>query len=234
MARTTAHPIRWVKLILLRPERARNPLMTLRFTSSSFAGTLRKLVAVGTVEARLHVAHNRRAGPAYRIAEIDRNGGRLDCRRRSRSRRVNVARRHGKHVISFGWRPVRRCDSADRRRRRGGSSNRGGGCRIVGKELPPLITYRVGVPHELLVHLLDEPGVCTEVGPCSPGLICWRCHVRQGNQARPIAPGTAPNNPSDSSMPPPPEPRTEVLKCAARIVNGLSLRHVVRTIAPSS
>src|SRR3954468_14129159 len=40
--------MRWVKLTLPRPEREREPLMTLRLTSSSLAGTLRKLVAVGT------------------------------------------------------------------------------------------------------------------------------------------------------------------------------------------
>src|SRR3954468_21999539 len=40
--------MRWVKLTLPRPEREREPLMTLRLTSSSLAGTFRKLVAVGT------------------------------------------------------------------------------------------------------------------------------------------------------------------------------------------
>ena len=47
-ARTIAYPMRWVKLTLPWPDRARYPLTTLRLTSSSLAGTLRKLVAVGT------------------------------------------------------------------------------------------------------------------------------------------------------------------------------------------
>ena len=42
--------------------------MTLRLTSSSLAGTLRKLVAVGTVEAALHVGGDRGAGAADRLA----------------------------------------------------------------------------------------------------------------------------------------------------------------------
>src|SRR6056297_3720399 len=56
IARTTAQPIRWVKLTLPWPERKRKPLITLRLTSSSLAGTLRKLVAVGTVRLRSMLA----------------------------------------------------------------------------------------------------------------------------------------------------------------------------------
>ena len=52
MARTMAKPMRWVKLTLPCPVRLRYPLMTWRLTSSSLAGTLRKLVAVGTVRLR--------------------------------------------------------------------------------------------------------------------------------------------------------------------------------------
>jgi hypothetical protein len=52
IARTMAHPMRWVKLTLPWPLRDRYPLMTLRLTSSSLAGTLRKLVAVGTPRLR--------------------------------------------------------------------------------------------------------------------------------------------------------------------------------------
>src|SRR6056297_688324 len=51
-----AYPIRWVKLIFVCPERDRKPLITLRLTSSSLAGTLRKLVAVGTVRLRSMLA----------------------------------------------------------------------------------------------------------------------------------------------------------------------------------
>ena len=65
MARTIAQPMRWVKLILVWPERALKPLMTLRLTSSSLAGTLRKLVAVGT--ARLASMLRAMAAPAPRI-----------------------------------------------------------------------------------------------------------------------------------------------------------------------
>ena len=48
MARTTAKPMMWVKLTLPPRVRPRYPLMIRRLTSSSFAGTSRKLVAVGT------------------------------------------------------------------------------------------------------------------------------------------------------------------------------------------
>ena len=60
--------MRWVKLTLPSPVRSRKPLITLRLTSSSLAGTLRKLVAVGTVEAALHVGGDGRAGAPDRLA----------------------------------------------------------------------------------------------------------------------------------------------------------------------
>src|SRR5690348_3526553 len=47
-ARTTAYPIRWVKLTLPPRPRARWLLITIRLSASSFAGTARTLVAVGT------------------------------------------------------------------------------------------------------------------------------------------------------------------------------------------
>src|SRR3954464_13678069 len=48
--------MRWVKETLPSPLRWRYPLITLRLTSSSLAGTLRKLVAVGTVRLRAMLA----------------------------------------------------------------------------------------------------------------------------------------------------------------------------------
>src|SRR5215203_1564863 len=48
--------MRCVNETLPRPLRWRYPLMTLRLTSSSFAGTLRKLVAVGTPRLRSMLA----------------------------------------------------------------------------------------------------------------------------------------------------------------------------------
>src|SRR4051812_16965859 len=48
--------MRWVKETLPSPLRCRYPLITLRLTSSSLAGTLRKLVAVGTVRLRAMLA----------------------------------------------------------------------------------------------------------------------------------------------------------------------------------
>ncbi len=48
--------MRWVKLTLPCPVRLRYPLITDRFTSSSFAGMLRKLVAVGTDRLRSMLA----------------------------------------------------------------------------------------------------------------------------------------------------------------------------------
>src|SRR3954451_10101309 len=47
-ARTMAYPIRWVKLTLPPRVRPRYPLMILRLTSRSLAGTSRNEVAVGT------------------------------------------------------------------------------------------------------------------------------------------------------------------------------------------
>src|SRR5829696_4863488 len=57
--------MRCVKETLPSPLRWRYPLMTLRLTSSSLAGTLRKLVAVGTVRLRAMLAAI--AAPAPRI-----------------------------------------------------------------------------------------------------------------------------------------------------------------------
>src|SRR3954470_17688693 len=57
--------MRWVKLIFPAPERPRKPLMIFRLTSSSLAGTSRKLVAVGTVRLRSMLAAI--AAPAPRI-----------------------------------------------------------------------------------------------------------------------------------------------------------------------
>src|SRR6478736_2065078 len=57
--------MRWVKLTLPPPLRPRNPLTTRRLTSKSLAGTLRKLVAVGTVRLRSMLATT--AAPAPRI-----------------------------------------------------------------------------------------------------------------------------------------------------------------------
>src|SRR5690349_948423 len=71
--------MRWVKLTLPPPLRPRNPLMTRRLTSSSLAGTLRKLVAVGT--ARLRSMFATTAAPAPRLgspgspAGVEASGG---------------------------------------------------------------------------------------------------------------------------------------------------------------
>src|SRR6476620_11275876 len=51
-ARTSAYPIRCVKLTLPPRERARWLLITMRLSASSLAGTARTLVAVGTVSER--------------------------------------------------------------------------------------------------------------------------------------------------------------------------------------
>src|SRR5690606_37175903 len=47
-ARTTAQPMRWVKLTFPPRPRARWLLITMRLSESSLAGTARTLVAVGT------------------------------------------------------------------------------------------------------------------------------------------------------------------------------------------
>ena len=48
--------------------------MTLRLTSSSLAGTSRKLVAVGHGQAALHVGHDHGAGAADGLAGVGRRG----------------------------------------------------------------------------------------------------------------------------------------------------------------
>src|SRR6188472_675766 len=57
--------MRWVKLIFPAPDRPRKPLMIFRLTSSSLAGTSRKLVAVGTPRLRSMLATI--SAPAPRI-----------------------------------------------------------------------------------------------------------------------------------------------------------------------
>ena len=56
-ALTSAYPMRWVKLTLPPRPRARWLLITMRLSTSSFAGTARTLVAVGT-QRRVHVLHD--------------------------------------------------------------------------------------------------------------------------------------------------------------------------------
>ena len=63
IARTTAYPIRWVKLVLLPRVRCRYELMMARLTSSRRAGTSRKLVAVGTPRLASMLATMRAAAP---------------------------------------------------------------------------------------------------------------------------------------------------------------------------
>src|SRR6476659_331614 len=57
--------MRCVKLIFPAPDRPRKPLMIFRLTSSSLAGMLRKLVAVGTARLRSMLATM--SAPAPRI-----------------------------------------------------------------------------------------------------------------------------------------------------------------------
>ncbi len=181
--------------------------MTLRLTSSSLAGTLRKLVAVGT--SRLASMLRTIAAPAPRIGLPGVVGGRRRLRlgggRGARGAALGGASvRAAARGVRPRHRPVGVCAAATRadcRRRRGRGGDRGRGCLVVGEELLPLVADRVGVADELLVHLLDEPRVRTEVGPCPPGLVLWRCHVRQGNQARPTCLGDEPQQSSPMPVP---------------------------------
>src|SRR5690606_31534132 len=63
IAWTTAYPIRWVKETLPPRARARWLLMTMRWSNSSFTGTERTLVAVGTARLASMLVAVRAAAP---------------------------------------------------------------------------------------------------------------------------------------------------------------------------
>ena len=65
-ARTSAYPIRWVKLTLPPRPRARWLLITMRLSTSSLAGTARTLVAVGTASEASMFCDDLGGDPAQR------------------------------------------------------------------------------------------------------------------------------------------------------------------------
>ena len=172
--------MRWVKLTLPWPLRARYPLITLRLTSSRRAGTLRKLVAVGTVEAAFHVGGDRRAGTADRRARlVSRNVRRRGCGAGDVAGGGASAATAGPAggVASTGA-----AGGGVGRLRLVVDGSVGCGCdvggdrlghrAVVGEELLPRLADRLGVGLVLLVHLLDEP----RVRPERWLLDLWHCH----------------------------------------------------------
>ena len=110
--------------------------MTLRFSSSSFAGTIRTEVAVGTVEAGLHVADDALAAEAGCSAPAGTGGAGF----------VGAGAGEGR---------------AGRRRRGLGGAERGGEVR---EEVAPGLADLLGILPEPAVHLVDQPHVRPEGG----------------------------------------------------------------------
>ena len=122
--------------------------MTRRLTSRSLAGTLRKLVAVGTSRLASMLATMRARGAADRLAHrrLGGVGGRRGAAAGGgRGRRGGAARRGG---------------GAGGGGRRG--RLRGGVAPVVGEEVLPALAHRRRVGQVLLVHLVDEPRVGPE------------------------------------------------------------------------
>ena len=182
--------MRWVKLTLPWPLRARYPLITLRLTSSSLAGHVaeagrrrdrRGCAPCWRRSPRRHPGSARPARqPGRRRAGVVAGGAAAAPRRRRRARRAASpapALRAALGRSARGWSPT------------GGSSHRrdvggdGLGHRaVVGEELLPRLADRVGVGLELLVHLLDEP----RVRPERRLLDIWHCHDEDRTARRSI------------------------------------------------
>ena len=122
--------------------------MTRRLTSSSLAGTSRKLVAVGTSRLASMLATMRAPAPADR------------------------ARRPGSAAAAAAFGAAAGGRRGGRGRRRPGPAGRGGGrgggglrlgvAPVVGEEVLPALAHRRRVGEVLLVHLVDQPGVGPE------------------------------------------------------------------------
>ena len=182
-----------------RRPRASWLLRICRLTSSSRAGTTRKLVAVGTLEAGRHVGDDpggRAAAAASRPARGRRGrgaGGRAARRRRrAPARRRRVGGRRTGDAGAGGVRPTPGCTGSAACRRPGtrtGAARAGqvGAARpVVGEELPPALAHRRRVLAVLLVHLVDQPGVRAE--RASDPSVRRRLRLRHG----PASPRSAP------------------------------------------
>ena len=169
--------MRWVKLTLPRPTRFRWLFRIWRLTSSSFAGTVRTDVAVGTSRLASMFSTIRAAEPRERRRGLAVHDRRCRGAGGAASRRAPAAPR---------WARARRW--ACRRRSTGAVRSRGGAAgRVVGEEVPPRGRDRARVLEELAVHLFDEPGVRAQVfelvgqghrWPCA-GASSGRCSVAE-------------------------------------------------------
>ena len=141
--------MRWVKLTLAPVVRASWLLRMSRLTSSSRAGTVRTLVAVGTPRLASMLATIREAAP-----------------------RSGVASSFTAAIGASGAGAAAAAGAAGSRRRSPGRSGRGlrgldggagnGAGAVVGEELAPALADRVGVGQEAVVHVVDQPCVGAE------------------------------------------------------------------------
>ena len=170
---TIAHAMTWVNEILPPRLRVRWLLMTVRLSMSSFAGTARTLVAVGTAERRLHVGDDPRGrtaqdlvsdpgGRAAGAAALGRCGGR-GAGAGTTGRRSGC--RGDAHRGRVGWRGGHR----------GGGGGRLGRPVVLEEPVPGRVDGG-GVGQVLLVQLVDEP----LVGPELVGTVL----VRRGGHRR--------------------------------------------------
>ncbi len=194
-ARTTAYPMRCVKLTLPPRPRRRWLLMTMRLSAISFAGTARTLVAVGSASEACMLLTTRAAAPRS-VCAPGGGVGPLGCRgtssRRRRSiehavrgpragpPRVRASRRTGAgvaatgavgaslDVVGVGVVDVRAVDD--------GVAVAVGpvvGVPVVGEEVVPRGVDAARVGEVALVHVLHEPLVGAEVagGDRTPGAV---------------------------------------------------------------
>ena len=126
--------------------------MIRRLTSSSLAGTLRKLVAVGTSRLASMLATMRAAAP--------RIGLRPPGPRSVAARRLRLGDRRGGAAGGCAAPALERPRAPAAG---GGAVTCGGGVApVVGEEVLPALAHRRRVGQVLLVHLVDEPRVGAE------------------------------------------------------------------------
>ena len=224
--------MRWVKLTLPMPVRVRYPLMTLRLTSTSLAGMLRKLVAVGTWRLRCMLAAM--AAPAPRIgtpgssvaatdgvaeaAAATVAGGAADSAARASATNsaagfdvdgvTELTATSVGVTLAGGAGAASVTAAAGRRDRRRLVDGRDGavGAAVVGEELLPRVADRGRVVAVALVHLVDQPRVGAERVGEPVGCVAVRRggHDIQGNGRRNRRPGRSRAGRDHAELRPPP------------------------------
>src|SRR3954470_17711049 len=158
-ARTAANAMRWVKLTFPRPVRDRWLFRIWRLTSSSFAGTLRTDVAVGTPRLASMFSTIRAAAPRIGfVVSPSSTSGAVPLPAGG-----GVGGGAGGGGGGGGGRRRGRRGRSDRDRPVAGA--RGGAARghVVGEELLPGRCHRRRIRQVLAVHLVDESGVGAQI-----------------------------------------------------------------------